>query len=165
MLWLKFYLRWKTRKAKAPDPRLESLLSKPWDGKILSLPHFRGCQAIPASHGICPLECTCGITTLAGHRPARLFRFALYRSKARAKYLHRFVHPVLRWRDLAGKQRRLSLWFRVLAKDAADGLRAANSLFWLDPTPEPTRENVRRSEHQEQPIASHQSTDSTVLQG
>lgn len=134
--FLNAYLLRRLNKIKANggnDPYLENLLSRPWDGKAETLPHFRGCQVFPASYGIGEMRCTCGITKLAGRRKAGLLLFAMYRCRACAKYVRRFVHPILRWRSLKGEQRMLSRFFRALGEDAAAGIRAANCLMRLAP--------------------------------
>lgn len=147
--FLKLFLNRRLRKVKASggsDPWLEDFLSRPWDGRIESLPHFRGCQVFPASHGVDEMKCTCGITTLAESRMRSLPRFLALRSAMHARYLRMFFHPVQRWRSCREKRTPLSQFFRELAKDFLFAIRAANRLFCLTDQSRPqTHEPSHRS--------------------
>lgn len=43
-----------------------------WDGRLESLPHYRGCQVFPGEAGVMPMRCTCGVTILAQRRLLKL---------------------------------------------------------------------------------------------
>lgn len=114
------------------DERVKKLMTGEWDGKIENLPHIRGCQAFRGAHGVGAFDCDCGIKTLAVHQRGWFFQFLRCRSRAYAKYLKRHVHPVVHWKCLSDKERTLFQFFRVLAGDVAEGLRASRTLFWTE---------------------------------
>lgn len=119
MTLFQLYIRYKCRNMteEEMDPRLKALLKGSWDGNLLNIPHFYECDAIAYAALKRPLRCNCGITTLAGHEPGRLFHFLAFRRKAYARYMGRAIHPVLRWKALKGKRSRLRLWFREMVWD------------------------------------------------
>lgn len=134
--WLKVYL-WR-RAVKNKDKVLIEILSKPWDGKLESLPHFRGCQTFRGSQGFGEFKCDCGISSVAAHE--KMWFLTLFRSRYRsyAKYLRLFVHPVRLFRSLKDGNR-TRLYFRELARQVAEGIHSARGLFLVSP-PSPNPE-------------------------
>lgn len=151
MTLFQLYIRYKCRNMteEEMDPRLKALLKGSWDGNLLNIPHFYGCDAIAYAALKRPLRCNCGITTLAGHEPGRLFHFLAFRRKAYARYMGRAIHPVLRWKALKGKRSRLRLWFREMVWDVSGSMRLASRLCLIDPNRESALQRFLNSLSQE----------------
>lgn len=110
-----------------------------WDGRLESLPHYRGCQVFPGEAGVMPMRCTCGVTILAQRRLLKLPLYYLLRIRWHARCAIRRIHPVQRWKQQKGKQRKVCRWSRALARDWEFYRCAATNLYWCSSrTPKPT---------------------------
>ncbi len=118
-----------------------------WDGRIESLPHYRGCQVFPGEADVMPMRCTCGVTILAQRRLLKLPLYYLIRFRWHARCAIRRIHPVLRWKQQKGKQRKVCRWIHALAQDWAFYRCAATNLCWCSSrTPKPTPTDVPASD-------------------
>ena len=131
--WLKLYLGHRAKKF--GDKLLMEAISKPWDGKIESLPHFRGCQCLRGSHFFGPFECDCGISSCAAHSKGWFRTLLIARYKSYATYLGRFVHPIRLYRDLKSIDQ-TPLFFRELWVRLVLGIHSAKTLYWVE-APDP----------------------------
>lgn len=144
MNWLRVYLLHRAKKHN--DKVLLDILDKPWDGKIESLPHFRGCQCFRGSHGIGAYECDCGIRSVAAHQRGWFLTLVRCRYRCYAKYLGQCVHPIRLFQSLKDENQ-LRSYFRELVRQVREGTHLARRLYLVEPpspNPEPRDVALRR---------------------